>query len=61
MRRRKFIAGLASAAASPVVARAQQGAMPVVGWLSTQSADDDKNFTVPFLQGLKETGYVEAV
>jgi putative ABC transport system substrate-binding protein len=60
MRRREFIAGLGSAAAWPVVARAQQAAMPVVGYLSSQSADDDyKNVTVPFLQGLKETGYVE--
>src|SRR5277367_5494293 len=60
MRRREFIAGLGSAAAWPVMARAQQPAMPVVGFLSSQSADDDyKNFTVPFLQGLKETGYVE--
>ena len=58
MRRRTFIAGLGSTAALPVVARAQQ-ALPVIGYLSPQSADDDKNFTVPFLQGLKETGYVE--
>jgi hypothetical protein len=40
-----------------VVARAQQTAMPVIGYLGTQSAGDD--FTVPFLQGLKEAGYVE--
>src|SRR6516165_4000172 len=34
--------------------------MPVVGWLGAQSANDEyKNATVPFLQGLKETGYVE--
>jgi putative ABC transport system substrate-binding protein len=33
--------------------------MPVIGWLSSQSADRDSNRTVPFLQGLKETGYVE--
>jgi putative ABC transport system substrate-binding protein len=34
--------------------------MPVIGYLGSLSADDDyKNFTVPFLQGLKETGYVE--
>ena len=60
MRRREFIAGLGSAAAWPVVARAQQPAVPVIGFLSTGSADDDyKNFTVPFLQGLKESGYVE--
>jgi putative ABC transport system substrate-binding protein len=43
-----------------VVARAQQPAVPVIGYLGSQSADDDyKNFTFPFLQGLKETGYVE--
>ena len=34
--------------------------MRVIGYLSPQSADDDyKNYTVPFLQGLKEAGYVE--
>jgi putative tryptophan/tyrosine transport system substrate-binding protein len=60
MRRREFIAGLGSAAAWPVVVRAQQPAMPVIGYLGAQSADDDyKTITVPFLQGLKETGYVE--
>jgi putative tryptophan/tyrosine transport system substrate-binding protein len=43
-----------------VVARAQRPAMPVIGYLGTLSADDDyKNVTVPFLQGLKETGFVE--
>jgi putative tryptophan/tyrosine transport system substrate-binding protein len=60
MRRREFIAGLGGAAAWPLAARAQQPALPVVGYLSPQSADDDyKNLTVPFLQGLKETGYVD--
>src|SRR4249919_2216893 len=60
MRRRTVIAGLVGAAAWPLSARAQQPAVPVVGFLSGQSADDDyKNFTVPFLQGLKEAGYVE--
>jgi putative ABC transport system substrate-binding protein len=59
MRRREFIAGLGSAAGWPLVALAQEP-MPVIGYLGSQSADDDyKNFTVPFLQSLKETGYVE--
>jgi putative ABC transport system substrate-binding protein len=60
VRRRTFIAGLGSAAAWPVVARAQQPAMPVIGVLSAQSAEVDyKDVTIPFLQGLKETGYIE--
>jgi putative ABC transport system substrate-binding protein len=43
-----------------VVARAQQATMPVIGYLSPRSAPDDyKTFIVPFLQGLKETSYVE--
>ena len=58
MRRREFIVGLGSAAAWPLAARAQQ--MPVIGYLGSQSAGDDyKYVTTPFLQGLKETGYVE--
>ena len=42
-----------------MMAQAQQ-ALPVIGFLSAQSADDDyKIVAVPFLQGLKETGYIE--
>ena len=59
MRRREFIAGLGSAAAWPLTAWAQQPALPLIGYLGSQSADDSKVVTVPFLQGLKETGYVE--
>jgi putative ABC transport system substrate-binding protein len=55
-----FIAGLGSAAVWPLAARAQQPAVPVIGFLGIQSADDSNNVTVPFLQGLKETGFVEA-
>jgi putative ABC transport system substrate-binding protein len=61
IKRRTFIAGLGSAAALSVVAGAQQPAVPVIGHLGQQSAAEDeyKNYTVPFLQGLKGTGYVE--
>src|SRR6516162_2326920 len=58
--RRTFIPGLGSVVAWPMVALAQQSAVPVIGWLGTQSADDDhKGYIVPFLQGLKESGYVD--
>ena len=56
IKRRDFIAGLGSAAAWPRAAIAQQRALPVIGGLLPESA---RNFTVPFFQGLKETGYVE--
>jgi putative tryptophan/tyrosine transport system substrate-binding protein len=60
IKRRQFIAGLGSAAAWPLVARAQQQAVPVIGYLSTEStADEYKYIAAPFLQSLKETGYVE--
>src|SRR5262249_14842218 len=60
MRRREFIAGLGSAAAGPGAARAQQAALTLDGCRGSQSAEDeDKIRTVPFFQGLKETGYVE--
>jgi putative ABC transport system substrate-binding protein len=58
VKRREFIAGL-GAAAWPLAARAQQRAIPLIGFLSPQSADDSKNFTAAFLRSLRETGYVE--
>jgi putative tryptophan/tyrosine transport system substrate-binding protein len=59
MRRREFIAGISFAVARPLAARAQQRPMPVIGVLNSRSADGSKDVTVPFLQGLKETGHVE--
>jgi putative tryptophan/tyrosine transport system substrate-binding protein len=56
--RRGFIAGLGSAAAWPVVARAQP-AMPVVGFLGTETAGLATERVRAFLQGLSDSGYVD--
>jgi putative tryptophan/tyrosine transport system substrate-binding protein len=57
MRRREFIAGLGSAAAWPVAARAQQAAMPVIGWLDAVPGTMERVLPA-FKQGLAEVGYV---
>lgn len=60
MRRRNFIAGLASTTAAwPPSARAQQAAMPVIGFLGTRAPGDDPQLLTEFRQGLKNAGYVE--
>jgi putative ABC transport system substrate-binding protein len=59
MRRREFIAGLGGAVAWPVAARAQQSALPVIGFLHNASPETSRERTAAFHRGLAETGYVE--
>ena len=60
MRRRDFIKAItASAAAWPLSARAQQSAMPVIGFLRSTSAAGSEHLVAAFEQGLKEAGFVE--
>jgi putative ABC transport system substrate-binding protein len=59
MKRREFIAGLGSVAASPLAAQAQQSALPVVACIKGGLADENANGTSAFRKALAEAGYVE--
>jgi len=59
LRRREFIAALGGAAVWPLAARAQQRAMPVVGYLSGRSAESDASMLVSVRRGLADVGYAE--
>ena len=60
MRRREFIAFVGcTAAAWPLVARAEQSVVPVIGFLNSASPEPFANYVSGFRVGLKQTGYID--
>ena len=63
MRRREFVTLVVGAAATsaswPLAARAQQPAMPVIGYLSARSREDTSHLIAAFQRGLAESDYID--
>ena len=59
MRRRELLLVVGGVMTAPAALRAQQKAMPVIGWLSSVSPGPSAHFVAAYRQGLGETGYVE--
>src|SRR5215813_2682254 len=59
MRRRDFITVAGSAAAWPLIARAQQPAMPVIGFLSAETFERTRDYVAAFHRGLADGGFAE--
>jgi hypothetical protein len=57
--RRELIAALGGAAAWPLAVRAQQPAMPVIGFLSSRALEESEHLVAAFRRGLAEGGFVE--
>jgi putative tryptophan/tyrosine transport system substrate-binding protein len=60
MRRREFMTMIGGAVATwPIGVRAQQRAIPVIGFLHVASAEPNANFVVGFRQGLRDAGFID--
>ena len=59
LKRREFISLLVGAATRPMAARAQQSALPEIGFMSARSPEDSVSVLASFHNGLKESGFID--